>query len=419
FGGRILGQGKPKYMNSPESMVFSKRDLLFGLYQHRQAIRSSRRAIVVEGNFDLLLLAIHGIENVVAPLGTALTREHITALRRYCDEVVLLFDGDSAGLRAARRSIPFFLSEQLDVRVALLPTGHDPDTLIREKGATAVQALIEAADPLAEFVFSVLQEEHGLTLSGKNRIVAELAELVGQATCADQQELMAAHFAEQLGVSPQRFIPEKKQAKLVQVSVPPVSSCTAQYIPSHISDTQSPPGFPTPSDEEWRWEKTLGKSEEKNISLRKLPKKQQQLLNFLLFYPEVLSDLPTGIIREALGESPVLGIVEAMEQVAGAGNVTPEKLLSVVTLDADRQYIVELLSRDGGDPLAEEDEDAMQGHKLYDELLLWLEREKMQKKGADLQARITSAQKTKDYELVDTLTRELLEIREIRRGIGT
>lgn len=420
FGGRILGQGKPKYMNSPESMVFSKGELLFGLYQHRQAIRSSRRAIVVEGNFDLLLLAIHGIENVVAPLGTALTREHITSLRRYCDEVILLFDGDSAGLRAARRSIPFFLSEQLDVRVALLPTGHDPDTLIREQGAAAVQALVEAADPLAEFVFSILQEEHGLTLSGKNRIVAELSELVKQATCADQQELMAAHFAEQLGISPQRFIPEKQHAKLVQVPVPPVPSvpsCTAQYAPSHISGTKSTPGFPTPSDEEWRWEKTLGEYEE-NISLRELPKKQQQLLKFLLFYPEVLSDLPKGVMREAFGESPVLGIVEAMEQLAAAGNVTPEKLLSVVTVDSDRQYIVELLSRDSGDPLAEEDEDAMQGHKLCDELLLWLEREKMQKKRADLQARITSAQETKNSELADTLTRETKELLGIRRETG-
>lgn len=418
FGGRILGQGKPKYMNSPESMVFSKRDLLFGLYQHRQAIRSSRRAIVVEGNFDLLLLAIHGIENVVAPLGTALTREHITALRRYCDEVVLLFDGDSAGLRAAQRSIPFFLSEQLDVRVALLPTGHDPDTLIREQGAAAVQALIETADPLAEFVFSVLQEEHGLTLSGKNRIVAELAELVKQATCADQQELMAAHFAEQLGISPQRFIPEKQRTKPVQVFGPPVSSCTAQYAPSHLSDPQSTPGFPTPSDEEWRWEIALGESKE-NISLQELPKKQQQLLKFLLFYPEVLSDLPQGVIRESLGESPALGIVEAMEQLAVAGNVTPEKLLSVVTLDSDRQYIVELLSRDAGDLLTLTEESALEGdegHKLCEELLLWLKREKRKKQGADLQTKITSAQNQKEYELLDTLTRELLDI---RRGTGT
>ncbi|RWX49317.1 DNA primase, partial [Candidatus Electrothrix marina] len=220
FGGRILGQGKPKYMNSPESMVFSKGNLLFGLYQHRQAIRSDRCAVVVEGNFDLLLLAVHGIDNVVAPLGTALTREHIKALRRYCDEVVLLFDGDSAGLRAARRSIPFFLSEQLEARVALLPTGHDPDTLVREKGAAAVRQLLEDAEPLAEFVFSALKDEHGLTLSGKNRMIAELAELTEQAADANQRELMAAHFSEQLGVSPDRFLIEQKAFGQVDEHVP-------------------------------------------------------------------------------------------------------------------------------------------------------------------------------------------------------
>lgn len=421
FGGRILGQGKPKYMNSPESMIFTKSKLLFGLYQHRQAIRSARRAIVVEGNFDLLLLAIHGIDNVVAPLGTALTREHIKALRRYCDEVVLLFDGDSAGLRAARRSIPFFLSEQLEVRVALLPTGHDPDTLVREKGATAVQALVEAADPLAEFVFSALKEEHGLTLSGKNRIIAELAELVGQAAHANQQELMAAHFAEQLGISPERFLVEKKEVSQVphplqidQVDRPPMP----QWEPEGeagmpMGEEWTLPVFPSDSQDGWDEASGLGEAEWEAGSLYEAPKKQRQLLEFLLLYPEFLPRLLAGKLKEALGSSPIMGLVEAMEQLTYAGSFTPEHLLSVVSSGSDRQYIAELLSRDGGSPLGEESEE--QGRLLCEELLVWLQELQWQKKADDLQKQIIAAEQEGDYELVSTLQKEFCSVKEKKK----
>ena len=101
FGGRILGDGQPKYMNSPESPIFNKSRLLLGLYQQQEAIRRSRKAILVEGNFDLISLVSHGCENVAAPLGTALTREQLQLLKRQTSDIILLFDGDAAGQRDA------------------------------------------------------------------------------------------------------------------------------------------------------------------------------------------------------------------------------------------------------------------------------------------------------------------------------
>ncbi|MCI5166534.1 MAG: DNA primase [Candidatus Electrothrix sp. GM3_4] len=423
FGGRILREGKPKYMNSPESMVFSKGNLLFGLYQHRQAIRSARRAIVVEGNFDLLLLAIHGIDNVVAPLGTALTQEHIKSLRRYCDEVVLLFDGDSAGLRAARRSIPFFLSEQLEGRVALLPTGHDPDSLVREKGVAAVQKLIEEAAPLAEFVFSALKEEHGLTLSGKSRIIAELAELMKQAADADQRELMAAHFSEQLGVSPDRFLVEQKElGQRGQVEHLPAQQReqwvpeTKQGMPSNSDWT--PPDFPPYFEKDWdahpsSVSTSASASEEglnSPVSLYELPKKQRQLLDFVLMYPEFLSELLAGGLKGSLGHSPIMRLVEAMEQLASAGHFTPEQLLSVVSSRFERQYIVDLLSKDGGGHFRNESEE--QGRVLCDELLIYLKNMQQQREGVDLQKRILVAEQAGNYELVSALQRKKILARQ-------
>ncbi|PKN47776.1 MAG: DNA primase, partial [Deltaproteobacteria bacterium HGW-Deltaproteobacteria-16] len=119
FGGRILDDGQPKYMNSPESPVFDKSRTLFGLYQNREYIRQAKNCLVVEGNFDLLSLAVHGVRNVVAPLGTALTQAHVRSLKGYTDEVILLFDGDQAGLKAAMRSVPLFLSEQVTARISV------------------------------------------------------------------------------------------------------------------------------------------------------------------------------------------------------------------------------------------------------------------------------------------------------------
>ena len=205
FGGRILGEGKPKYMNSPESPVFEKSRLLFGLYQHREAIRRKKTAIVVEGNFDLLMLAVHGVDNVVAPLGTSLTPYHVKQMRSYCEQAVLLFDADAAGLKAAMRSIPYFLAERLECKVALLPEGHDPDSFVREAGAAGVQQRIDQARPLAEFVFDNLVTEHGLTLSGKARIVEALHPLLKDAADPTQRALMKAHFSEKLGADSSLF----------------------------------------------------------------------------------------------------------------------------------------------------------------------------------------------------------------------
>jgi DNA primase len=145
FGGRALDDATPKYLNSPETPVYKKGRALFGLAQATDAIRAARRVVVVEGYFDLLALLEAGVGEAVAPCGTALTQEHAHRLRRHASEVVLLFDGDEAGERAAERALPLLLAEGLRVRVAFLPAGEDPDTLLRSRGAEALQTCIQHA----------------------------------------------------------------------------------------------------------------------------------------------------------------------------------------------------------------------------------------------------------------------------------
>lgn len=151
FGGRALEQDEtPKYLNSPESPIYRKGRVLFGLPLAIDAIRRRERVVVVEGYFDLVALHRAGIEEGVAPCGTSLTSDHARRLRRYAAEVILLFDGDEAGQRAGERALPILLAERLRVRVAYLPPGEDPDTLVSRSGGEALQACLDAAKPLLD-----------------------------------------------------------------------------------------------------------------------------------------------------------------------------------------------------------------------------------------------------------------------------
>lgn len=140
FGGRAMGDDQPKYLNSPESPVFQKRRTLYGLQTAKHAMRRTRRAIVVEGYLDRIRLALAGIEEVVAPLGTALTTEQAQLLVRYAQEVFLLYDSDEAGQKATFRSGLELLQQQATVRVVTLPAGEDPDTYVRAQGGAAMES---------------------------------------------------------------------------------------------------------------------------------------------------------------------------------------------------------------------------------------------------------------------------------------
>jgi DNA primase len=147
FSGRVLDSKAPggKYVNSPESPLFSKGSVLFGFDQSKRAIANSRTAIVLEGQADLITLFEAGVKNVVAPQGTALTERHATLLRRFADEVILFFDADAAGEKAAERALEILLAVNLQVRVGDLPPGEDPDSLVRSAGVEAFENLLKDA----------------------------------------------------------------------------------------------------------------------------------------------------------------------------------------------------------------------------------------------------------------------------------
>jgi len=166
FGGRILDQGEPKYLNSPETPLFSKGNTLYGLFEARQAIRAQEYVLVCEGYMDVVALAQLGFPNAVATLGTACTANHVRMLLRQTDRIVFAFDGDAAGQRAAQRALEACLplmSDDKEIRFLFLPTEHDPDSYVRTYGAPAFEKAIKEATSFSNFFFRIVSEDHDLT----------------------------------------------------------------------------------------------------------------------------------------------------------------------------------------------------------------------------------------------------------------
>jgi len=176
FGGRVLGDEKPKYLNSPETPVFHKGRELYGLFEARHALREHGYALVTEGYMDVVALAQLGFANAVATLGTACTPEHVQKLFRFTDSVVFSFDGDTAGRNAARKALQAALPLATDVRsikFLFLPPEHDPDSFIRAEGADAFAAAVKAAVPLSRFLLDDAAQECDLTTAeGRARFAA-------------------------------------------------------------------------------------------------------------------------------------------------------------------------------------------------------------------------------------------------------
>jgi len=201
FGGRVLDDSLPKYINSPESPVYRKSDVLFGLNMSRHAIREKGNGIIVEGYFDHLALYQAGIKNVIATCGTALTAGHIKLLKRYAGKVYTLFDGDNAGRKATLRSMELFLDEALPASVIELPTEDDPDSFLKRAGKDSFADHQARAKPIFEFFFTELLNRHdSSTVEGKVGIVEALTPGMMKIANPLEKELYIKEISRKLGV---------------------------------------------------------------------------------------------------------------------------------------------------------------------------------------------------------------------------
>jgi DNA primase len=300
-------------------------------------------------------------------LGTALTQAHVRSLKGYTGEVILLFDGDQAGLKAAMRSVPLFLSEQVTAKVAVLPEAHDPDTFVREFGRDGLHKHIETAMPLPEFVFDKLVAQYGMTVAGKAKIVAELQELIK--AIGDQhlqRTLFVAHFAKKLDLAPQQLLEGVMPAQ-------PESSQTAKPATAQ------------------------GKGE------AQLPMKQRQLLEFLVAYPEYLPAFLGAGLEEIIMNQFGLAILHLLKrQTDFSGG--PEQLLELAT-GPERSFISRLL-------IATPSHSEVMREQMAQEMLSWLTTTSLKAKKERLMKQIREAQHTQNEQLLMELMTQKIQMDE-------
>lgn len=233
FGGRILDKGEPKYLNSPESPVYIKGKNLYGLNKTKDEIRRNGFALIVEGYFDLISLVNAGVGNVVATLGTALTREHLELLRRYTVDIVALFDPDTAGRKALDRSLELFLEMRMKARVLILPGNCDPDDYIKKFGKDNLESLISRAQPLSDYYIENVIGG-GKTFEDKREMIKTAMEFINKISDQKEKALFIKRIAEKTGINEELLIRELPRTEIKHIRTKPRHDINADTVELHL-----------------------------------------------------------------------------------------------------------------------------------------------------------------------------------------
>ena len=265
FGGRVMDDAMPKYMNSPETPIYNKSRILYGLHAAKQFCRQEDLVYIVEGYFDFLSLFQHGIKNTVASLGTALTHDHVRILKGYASKMILVFDSDKAGISAAKRSIKIFMKEGVDIRILVLPKENDPDSYVMEHGQEAFNKLALQAKTIMQFLLQVSIDTHGLTVEGRIKILNDMKQYLTGIQDSALRSLYVKELAETLNIDEKAVLEKVRE----------------QYLQSQHSTSKS-----YLIDEK--------KDEDKLESDRR----EEQVISMVLNYPEIIDDIKNTDVLE-------------------------------------------------------------------------------------------------------------------------
>ena len=316
FGGRVLDKGEPKYLNSPETPLFSKGRELYGLWLARNAIRDADRVVVVEGYMDVVALAQHGVEYAVATLGTATTPVHAQKLFRLTDNVVFCFDGDAAGRKAAWRALENalpILADGKNPRFLFLPDGEDPDDFIRRRGKAAFEEALSGATPLSDFLVAELSVRHPPDSDeGRAALVAAARPLVSQIGAPVLAALITRRLAEIAGLT------EAQIAPIVQAPLAPRErdgSRDPRREPSRggpVADDRSgwsAPGYVSDDLDAGRAEPAFRPRSTGRWPVRRAPSLARQLLQAVLLKPSLVREIDIPATGETTPDAAALAAV--------------------------------------------------------------------------------------------------------------
>ncbi len=312
FGGRVLDDSLPKYLNTPETPIFHKGESLYGLHASHKAIREKGRVVIVEGYMDCLALRNHGLKEVVATLGTALTSRHVRKIKGYTDVAVVVFDADEAGKAAALRSLPVFSNEGLAAKAVVLPEGHDPDTFVNANGLDVFLEIVDQAFPMFDFFVEQRFSERDSD-EARVRALKEILPVLSEIRDFTLRSLYVRRLAERIGVREDAVLSE-----LARFMKKPSGEAFERKINGQM---------------------TGGKKAQKRLT-------DLQLLNLLVHYPETVSRLMACECRILLSDPVVMKIVDAIfAEFNQEAPFSPERLLDILDSEPACEQLREVLHR--------------------------------------------------------------------------
>jgi DNA primase len=440
FSGRLLppapgeaappdGEAGAKYINSPESPLYRKGEVLFGLHQGRVSIRRQGVALLCEGNFDLVMLHQAGFDVAVAPMGTALTLSQARLLRRFAERVVLLFDGDVAGRKAVRAAQPVLREAGLSAAVVTLPPGEDPDSFLRHRGSEALRALIDAAPGIVEHLIDEAADAAAGDAAARARAVAGLGPLLATIDNAVERGLYVERVAQRFGIPDVASVRQalRQGVREARRSEPrpragPRGGSTGdtEAAPREAQDGPGPGNaglvrFPEPgrcsSGHRWGVEPSPGRP----VPQRTPPPLEAQLLGALLDVPAWLTDGRVDALEELLTQEELRAMVRVARDSVQRDRVDAAAFIAAL---GDHPYRAWVEAR-----LALHEHDADSAKRVVEDAMKRLRLARLQAELADVKREVLRARRAGDHEAaelalrrVDELHAEISEAQGVRRA---
>jgi len=304
FGGRVLDDSLPKYLNSPETPVYNKSRSLYGLHMAKGKCRESKTVFIVEGYFDLLALHQHGIQNSVATLGTSLTPEHVQILRGFIGKdgrIVLVYDSDLAGIKAAQRSIEVFDKGYVDAAIVVLPAGHDPDSYLLEFGTEPFMNLAAESKGVISFLIDCAVKKHGLSTEGKIHIISDMKVSLSAIKDNVARSLYVKELAERIDIDEKAVL-----EKVRQVSA------------GKSSDIVKPAAY---------------------VFQNNGNRLERQIIAMMLQFPEVLSEVDNRGLLNLFEDNILKSIGQSVLKLKDSSGEPASELMSIID-DKDKKSII-------------------------------------------------------------------------------
>ena len=369
------GESPAKYINSPQTPLYDKGKLLFGLWEGRVPIRREGWALLCEGNFDVVCLHGAGLDTAVAPLGTALTSDQAALLRRFADRVVLLFDGDKAGRKAVRAAFAILAAANLPARVVALPEGHDPDSFLREHGVDALRQRIENAPGIVEHLIDELARRSPSDAAARAGAISSLGPVLRRVDNPVERRLYIDRVAQKFGVRDIEAVKQQLRRGLTGSG----RSHDRRPAPARVAD-------------------------KKDVPQRSIDALEGEVMGALLDQPSLFGSDGAEKICEVLTDPDLRAIFQATSrQVGRRGGVNASELLDEIGRNGATQWLMQRLA-------VHRHEDENSARQILDDTLPRLEKRAREAAARELMERAVMARRAGEDALADQLTRQRMEL---------